>query len=123
MKRLLSLCTLLLCAGCAAKSIVIPDQDAVRLMYRYDRETSETYEVTDGNMIRDIRDALSSITIGKQTAIRTADCDDIFTFITETGSEYTCAFEQHCIVLDHKRYEISGDQPLWKLADTIRKEG
>lgn len=123
MKRLVSCLFLLLCAVCTARAIVTFEQPAIRLMYRCDRETSETFEVTDEEMIRDIKDALALITIGKQSDIRATDSDDIFTFITKDDSEYTYTFEQHRIVLDQKRYEISNDQTLWKLAESIRKEG
>lgn len=59
-------------------------------------------------------DALSAIEVGREDPRTATDSDYYFFFLMADGSERWFSFNQRYLVKDGARYEISGDDALWR---------
>lgn len=96
------------------------DGNAVLLQYRHLGEAEETYRCEDSEAIASFLDAISGITVTGETSLVSSDDSDLFLFTDANGETYSFSFNSHHFQVDKTQYELSGDDALWKMADTLR---
>ena len=96
------------------------DGNAVLLQYRHLGEAEETYHCEDPEAIASFLDAISGITVTGETSLVSSDDSDLFLFTDANGETYSFSFNSHHFQVDKTQYELSGDDALWKMADTLR---
>ena len=101
------------------KSIIEENVNLTKLVYTQNGEASNTFEITDADEIYDVLDAILNVTVEEKTDITASDSEDIFTFYTDDGKEFSFTFNMHNLVCDSGNYTLSGDEDLWKLAKEI----
>ena len=100
-------------------NIIEENVNLTKLVYTQNGETSNTFEITDSGEICNILDAILNVTVEEETDLTASDSDDIFTFYTEDGKEFSFIFNIHNLVAEDGNYTLSGDEDLWKLAKEI----
>ena len=98
------------------------DQTPIRLRYLCQNETSEEYEVSNVDTIRNIIRAMKDIHVIEETDVCVSDYDDIFVFVMQDATECTVAFNGHHFQENGKIYELSDDEELWRLAKELPSE-
>lgn len=91
----------------------------VSLLYLRNYECGEEYQITDGETIEAVLQALLEVSVEEEEEMYATDSDDIFIFTMEDGAEFTVSFNHHCFKADRKLYQVSGAKGLWELADSI----
>ena len=100
-------------------SITEENVNLTKLVYTQNGEASNTFEITDADEIYDILDAILNVTVEEKTDVTASDSEDIFTFFTNDGKEFTFTFNMHNLVTEDGNYTLSDDEDLWKLAKEI----
>ena len=91
----------------------------IRLRYLCLHETSEEYEVSDADTIRNVIKAMKDICVIGETDICISDYDDIFVFVMQDETECSVTFNGHHLQENGKIYELSEDEKLWKLTKEL----
>lgn len=77
------------------------------------------YVITDDNKIQAILDCLDNIVVMNEVNYEVTDFTDILVLINKDGTEKMYEFEEYNIVLDSRRYAVSGITELRKTLEEV----
>ena len=77
------------------------------------------YVITDGNKIQAILDCLDNIIVMNEVNYEVTDFTDILVLVYKDGTEKMYEFEEYNIVLDSRRYAVSGITELRKTLEEV----
>ncbi len=97
------------------------DQDAVvgddlgfalSIIYTRNRESSDTYQITDRRSIEAVATAIKNISVTGETDEYMTDSEDVITFVISSDEQYTYIFENGCLADGITRYTVTGFEEL-----------
>ncbi len=77
------------------------------------------YVITDDNKIQAILDCLDNIVVMNEVNYEVTDFTDILVLVYKDGTEKMYEFEEYNIVLDSRRYAVSGITELRKTLEEV----
>lgn len=99
---------------------LVSDEVPVSLTYVFMGVAYNEYEVTDMQMINDVKEAIRNIRVQGPADTSATDFDEIFVFHTADQKTYSFGFNARNFVSGNSYYTISNDGALWSIANEIQ---